>query len=67
MCDYTRLSFFELRELQVDDFKALLKDSYIHKLNATENGREYLEKCWILEQTTPDRKKLRKRFGKERV
>jgi len=43
----------------------LLRDAYIYKLNQTQKGQEYLEKCWILEQTEPDRKKLRERFGKE--
>jgi hypothetical protein len=60
------LSFFDIAKLRVDDFKALLRDAYIHKLNSTETGREYLEKCWILDQTSPERSKLRERFGKPR-
>jgi hypothetical protein len=34
-------------------------------LSKSEKGREYLEKCWVLEQTEPDRKALRKKAGKE--
>jgi len=34
-------------------------------LNQTEGGREYLEHCWILEQTKRDRKKIREKI-KER-
>jgi len=49
--------------MQVDDYMALQRDAYIHKLIQTEEGREYLEKCWILEQTKPDRQKLRDRFS----
>jgi hypothetical protein len=30
----------------------------------TEEGREYLDKCYIMEQTSPNRKKLREKFGK---
>lgn len=37
----------------------LLKDAYIYKLNQTEQGRDYLERCWLFEQTKPDRNKLR--------
>jgi len=29
----------------------------------TEEGREYLENCWRLEQTNPDRESLRKKIG----
>lgn len=50
--------------MRVDDFRALLRDAYIFRMDRTEAGREHLEKCWILEQTIPDRKRLRKRFGK---
>lgn len=32
-------------------------------LNRTEKGREYLDNAWRLEQTKPDRKKLREKFG----
>lgn len=65
VCDYAHISFFDLPGLRVDEFKALLRDAYIYRLNQTKEGQEYLEKCWILEQTVPDRKKLRERFGKE--
>lgn len=63
VCDYARISFLDLPGMQVDDYMALLRDAYIHKLIQTEEGREYLEKCWILEQTKPDRQKLRDRFS----
>lgn len=34
-------------------------------LSRTEAGQEYLDNAWRMEQTEPDRKKLRKKFGKE--
>jgi hypothetical protein len=37
----------------------------IYKYMQTEEGQKYLERCWILEQTKPDRAKLREKFGKE--
>jgi hypothetical protein len=31
----------------------------------TEAGQEYLKNAWRMEQTEPDRKALRKKYGKE--
>lgn len=62
--DYAGLSFYELGRLPVDVFMGLLRDAYIYRLEQTEAGREYLESCWILEQTAPDRGRLREKFGK---
>ena len=41
------------------------RDAYIHMLSRTEAGQEYLDNAWRMEQTKPDRKKLREKFGKE--
>lgn len=35
----------------------------VYLSNETDRGGAYLEDCWILEQTQPDRKKLRENFG----
>lgn len=43
----------------------LRREAYIYTLQKTEAGREYLQKCWILEQIEPDRKKLREKFNKQ--
>ena len=40
----------------------LLRDAFIYKQSQTKEGREYLEECWILEQTEPDREALRDHF-----
>lgn len=63
--DYTRLNFNEVMNLDCYTYKLLLKDAFINKMSDTEEGREYLENCWILEQTQPDREGLRKQFGSE--
>ena len=63
--DYARLNFLEIEQLPIDVYLGLRRDAFIYKLNKTEKGREYLENCWIMEQTSPDREKLRQRFGKE--
>mgnify|MGYP003288365551 CR=1 FL=1 len=39
------------------------RDAYIHSLSQTQEGREYLENAWRLEQTKPEREKLREKFG----
>ncbi len=67
MHDYTGFSFPEIDELLVTEYMLYLRDGVIHHLMQTDKGKEYLKKCWILEQTKPDRKLLRERFGKERA
>jgi hypothetical protein len=34
-------------------------------MSRSEKGEEYLDNAYRLEQTTPDREALRKKFGKE--
>jgi hypothetical protein len=33
----------------------------------TEEGKEYLENCWRLEQTNPDKESLREKVGRREV
>jgi len=47
--------------LDVLTYKKLLRDAIIYRYEQTEEGREYLEKCWILSQTKPDYKKLKEK------
>lgn len=63
--DYTGFNFAEVVDLEVFEYWAILRDAVIYKYMQTEQGQEYLERCWILEQTKPDRGKLRSKFGKE--
>ena len=62
--DYTGYDFDRLELLTVFEFWALLRDAFIYECKQTEQGRDYLEKCWLAEQTEPDRAALRKYFGK---
>ena len=57
--DYSGLSFNEIYELDCITYRLLLRDSIIHGLQQSDEGREYLEKCWILSQSKPDYKKLK--------
>ncbi|MDO5397764.1 MAG: hypothetical protein Q4G33_07520 [bacterium] len=42
----------------------LRRDAVIARYRSTEAGRKYLNKCWVYEQTKPDRKTLRETFAK---
>lgn len=63
--EYTGLDFHQVGELDYGTYLLWLRDAYIHGLNLTEEGRQYLDDCWRMEQTKPDRAKLRRTVGKE--
>ena len=65
MADYANLSILEALELPMDVFLLYLRDSFIFQCRKSQSGMEYLENCWYLEQTEPDRKRLRNQYGKE--
>jgi hypothetical protein len=64
--DYTGYDFDRLCELDVFSYWLLLHDAVVYNCQQTEQGRAYLEKCWLLDQTEPDRDSLRKYFAKGR-
>ena len=55
----------EVEELDFLDYLLYRRDAFIHKMNQSEKGVEYLNNAWRLEQTKPDRDTLREKFGKE--
>lgn len=61
--DYTKYSFDRIEDLEVFEYWLLLRDAVIFNCTQTEEGKEYLDKCWCLEQTEPDRKAIRERMG----
>ena len=63
VCDYTGYVFKELEDMEVLENWLLLKDAIVYNYMQTEEGREYLDNCWRMEQTEPDRKLLRKKMG----
>lgn len=65
VADYARMSLEDALHLRVSVYAALLRDAVIYSHMQTEAGRDYLEKCWYLEQTEPDRAALREKFGKK--
>lgn len=64
MADYTGLNFLEIGKLNYLQYLVWRRDAWIHYLSRTEPGQEYLDNAWRLEQTKPDRAKLRKKYGK---
>lgn len=63
--DYTGLSFLEVAELDYLQYLLWRRDAFIHRLSQTEEGQEYLKNAYRMEQTAPDRKRLREKIGKE--
>ena len=43
-------------------FAELLRDAEVMRLKESQEGQDYLEKCWTYKQTAPDRAALRKQF-----
>lgn len=62
---YTGLNFNEIGQLNYVDFLRYRRDAFIQRCLATPEGREYLHDCARMEQTKPDRAKLRRVTGKE--
>ncbi|MBU3153505.1 hypothetical protein KPL46_01100 [Clostridium estertheticum] len=62
---YTGYDFDRLEDMCVFEYWLLLKNAIIYNYMQTEEGREYLDQCWIMEQTKPDRAKLREKYGRK--
>lgn len=61
--DYSGLNFLQIDELDVFTFWILRRDAVIYNCMKTDEGRDYLDNCWRLEQTEPDREKIRARMA----
>lgn len=61
---YTGLNFHQVGQLDYGTYLLWLRDAYISMLNSTEDGRQFLDDCWRMEQTKPDRAKLHQKLGK---
>ena len=58
--EYTGLNFNEVYNLSYSLFLLYRKDSFIHNMNQTEEGRKILKDLWRLQQTEADTQKLHK-------
>jgi hypothetical protein len=59
------MSLPEVRELNYIQYLIWRRDAFIHKLSQTDEGQEYLDNAWRMEQTEPDRAGLRKKLGRK--
>lgn len=60
--DYLNISIFDVQEMPIDLYLYFMREAYIHGHMQTKEGREYLYNCWRIEQTKPDRKKIREKI-----
>lgn len=65
MAEYTGLSLLEVRELDYVQYLVWRRDAFIYKYSRTEEGQKYLDNAWRMEQTEPDRPKLRAKLGRK--
>jgi hypothetical protein len=63
--EYTGLNFYEVWAMDYITYLTLRRDAFISWLSQSEKGQAYLDNAWRMEQVKPDRKALRKKFGKE--
>lgn len=63
--DYLNITIFDVQEMEIDLYLYFLREAYIYGLMLTKDGREYLDNCWRIEQTEPERKKIREKIRKQ--
>lgn len=62
---YTGLNFQQIQALPYIEYLQYRRDAFLHHMNSFEEGREYLNNAWRMEQTEPDRAALRRKFGRK--
>ncbi|NFF80439.1 hypothetical protein FDA09_11820 [Clostridium botulinum] len=60
--EYTGYNFDRINELEIFEYWLLLRDAIIYRHMQTKEGNEYLENCWRIEQTKPDREGIRNKI-----
>ena len=65
VAQYAGISLLDVRELDYIRYLTWRRDAFIYWLNQSESGQEYLDDAWRLEQTKPDRQKLRAKYGRK--
>jgi uncharacterized membrane protein len=62
VAEYLKISILKVDNLDLFEYLFFLREAFIYNCSQTEEGREYLRNASRLEQTSPDRKKLRENF-----
>lgn len=52
--EYSRMSYGEVMDLEVDVFLLIRRQGYIRQMMSTEEGRKYLKDCERYKITEPD-------------
>ena len=65
VAQYAGISLLDVRELDYIQYLIWRRDAFIYWLSRSEEGQEYLDEAWRLEQTKPDRQKLRAKYGRK--
>lgn len=63
--EYLKISMLDVEELEYFEYLFFLREAFIYNCSQTDKGREYLRNAYRLEQTKPEKEKLRKKFKKE--
>ena len=63
VADYAGISLFEVYQLDVFTYWALLHDAIVYGNAQTAAGRAWLHNAWRLTQTAPDTVKLHQKYG----
>ena len=62
---YTGLNFHQISRLNYLEYLQYRRDAFINWLSQSEKGQEYLDNAWRMEQTKPEREKLRAKYGRK--
>ena len=62
---YTGLNFRQIGQLNYLEYLQYRRDAFINWLSQSEKGQEYLDNAWRMEQTKPEREKLRAKYGQK--
>lgn len=65
VAQYAGISLLDVRDLEYIQYLTWRRDAFIYWLSQSVSGQEYLDDAWRLEQTKPDRQKLRAKYGRK--
>lgn len=62
IAEYLQITMLEVENLDIIEYYFYLREAFIYNCMQSEDGREYLQNAYRLEETSPDRDNLRKNF-----
>lgn len=65
VADYLKISVLDVEKLDYITYLFFLREAFIFNCSQTDEGKEYLKNAYRLEQTSPDREKLRKKIKEQ--